>query len=326
MYIFFILSMFFLGNGLICSELVSDCQQHTQLILVPGLTMKPEFLKTMAMQMLPQFKEHVSVANAPSGCYADLGQSYCTHDFNESVIAILSNNTIEQAIIFASSQGSASVINSLVKNKNEKIKVLIVEGILTSGNHAIVRRFEKIAKYISYIPLSNYLLPYLGKLRHPFYSPAGDQAILNIENLPKDLVVIMLHSKNDPKVSFDEALAFYAGMKNHGNPVYLISKDSDKGEQHHGLFYSDGNGNEYAKEIAAINSILRHHGLSCAKNTSDIDLAPYQPDPVFDAYKASVEREKRMQWFDIGMKSLIALSAMMYVVYIIIKNKRCLYK
>lgn len=317
--IYFILSVLLSGCAIIGNEHSADYQKQTQLILVPGMSMQPEFLKKMALQMLPQFADNVSLARTPSGFYVDLGQNYCIHDFTESVAVIMDNDLAGQAVVFACSQGSASAINSIVKNKNETIKALIIEGILTSGNHAIIRNFEKKMHGVSQIPLSSYVLPYVAKILYPFYSPAGDQALLNIEKLPKDLLVIMLHCKNDPKVSFDEARAFYAGLRKNGNPVYFISKDSPEGHQHDGLFYSDDN--EYSKEVATINCILKQHGLPYAENTPDVDLEEYQPEPDFDVYEALVEKEKKVQWFDIGIKSVIGLGVIAYAVYAIIRNK-----
>lgn len=202
---------------------------------------------------------------------SDLGQDKCMNALHN---AMQQDTSTLDALVHASSQGTAALLNFIAHyGKDKRFKCLLLEGALISGNRAITHMLRgPQGEYglIMDVPFSDHFVPYLAQcLRFPFYSPAGKQPIKSLEKIPKDLPVIIAHTKEDPKLSYDDACALYYGLKLHGNEnVYLLPKSGSK--HVHILEESD---------TPVIHAILKKHGLiSGDTQAGDVDLSAYQPD------------------------------------------------
>lgn len=64
---------------------------------------------------------------------ADFGQNRCLHYLKK----ILSENKVGRRIVYAASQGTATVLNYVAHEGNKAIKAFVLEGVLVSANSAI---------------------------------------------------------------------------------------------------------------------------------------------------------------------------------------------
>ena len=204
----------------------------------------------------------------------DLGQHQCMSFLEKPLKKDKTNN----GVIHATSQGTATAFNYLaIVDKGKKIKALILEAPLVSGNDSIRHVIQDDLPALSKIPFSYYLLPYLAKIRFPWYSPSGIQVIKSIPKIPNNTPIIIIHSKKDPLLPYSGSCALYYGLRAHGNKnAYFISV---KGKRHIRILESKP---ELQKVVQAI---LKKHNLLDSKkiNLKKIDLAQYQPNP--DKYK-----------------------------------------
>jgi len=209
--------------------------------------------------------------------FRDLGQSFCERHMSE---AFEKNDNKQGAIVYATSQGTATSLNYLADtDKGKKIKALILEATLASGNSAIYHTVTGPLMNMNIctkIPFSYYLLPYAANFFMPGYRPAGKQPIKSIDAIPTDIPIVIIHSKNDMQLSYDDACALYYGLRSKGNDnVYFIHKE-DCG--HVRILESEDERN-------IIKRVLKKHGLMVGiLSVEEADLSAYQPDPM--QYKA----------------------------------------
>lgn len=210
---------------------------------------------------------------------ADLGQSGCQGYLRDAL-----QKEDKPGIVYATSQGTATAINYLAScDKKENIQALVLEAVLASGNSAIHHTLTGTSG-VNDASYSYYILPYLARIVFPCYRAAGEQPIKALDNLPKDIPIIIVHSKNDMQLPYDGACALYYGLRSKGNDnVYFISKD---GFSHINILYSD-------PERNVVRSILKKHDL--LKTSPEVsDLSEFQPDPLqykpcYDALMATKE-------------------------------------
>lgn len=261
---------------------------------------------------LPQFNgnKKKQVEN-PKFPWHDLGQKNCIAPLASLMAGMgVESNAKPKVIIHGSSQGTATAINYAAQNP-DKVHGLILEGVLASGNSAIHHTIKTIMfPRIANLPLSYYWLPYCAKVAYPSYAPAGKQPINQLEKLPKNLPVIIIHSTTDPQLPYSDALAVYYGLKKLGNPnVYLIPRN--KYGHVELLDVSD------RKEIDSIHAILDKHGLVAGhenQNSSEVDLFNYQPTISSEPYDNLIAKEKKMRIVDFGLKTTL-FSCVGYMVY-----------
>lgn len=220
---------------------------------------------------LNQKTEVINVYTSPY--IPDLGQDLCIGHLRT---ALETHKDKKNVIIHAVSQGTATALNYLAhEDKGKCIKALILESVLISGNSAIIHTLAGPlgAEIITNLPLAYYWLPYIAKIKFPFYQPGGKQAIKSIKNLPTNIPIIIIHSKKDPQVSYNGACALYYALRAQGNnSVYLITKE---GSRHMNLIdpFSDKN---------LINEVLKDHKLIEDSGAYDqqniVNKALFQPD------------------------------------------------
>jgi hypothetical protein len=238
----------------------------------------------------------------------DFGQKNCQNFLKKAIEELVSTEIIhnnDRIILHGSSQGTATTINYAANNP-QNIKALILESVMLTGNSAIFHTVDNVMLPEQYdLPDSSYYsLPYTAKAMYPSYSPTGEQPINNIDKLPNDLPIIILHDTKDFQLSFKDAQALYAYLthvKKNKN-VYLFSQESKYGE-HINLLTIDTQ-----KEISAINTILKLHGL--LPSDSDEEINPtityeYQPavQPEWLAhFDAIFNKEQNLECIDTSLK------------------------
>jgi len=160
--------------------------------------------------------------------------------------------------------------------------------VLISGNSSIEHTVgcRMNCSKITNLPFSYYWLPYFAKAIFVLYWPSGKQPIKSLKSISNELLIIIIHSENDPQLSFKDACALYYGLKSQGNNnVYLISNEDDR---HLNVMYD-------VYDDEAVRSILMKHNLLEQKMTINTDLSMYQTDhlPFKNRYNELLMKEKK---------------------------------
>ncbi|MFC1841544.1 hypothetical protein ACFLYA_00565 [Candidatus Dependentiae bacterium] len=276
-----------------------------------GLGSSPEYVK----KCLGSNKISVKKVKTPSKITEiDLGQKHCIKYLRNALASDKTNNVI----IHATSQGTATALNYLAtEDKGKKIKALILEAVLISGNDAIFHTLKGDLPCFEYLPFSYYFLPYCAKVQFPCYRPTGIQVIKTLKQIPTDIPIIIIHSQNDRQLSYKGALALYYGLRANGNNnVYLLSQD---GRRHIEILDEKP---EYQK---IVQSILKKHNvlpkswyqfLLPKKNA--IDLSLFQPNHNNDRfrkpYQNLVAKEKwhKRLWNTVVLGGITGITALAY--------------
>lgn len=260
----------------------------THLMVVPGQNgLGGDNVDTV----LPHFadKLHLKHPVETPNLIIDFGQGRCQSYLHKQMSSLKKN---DKAIIHASSQGTATAGNYTAHYaaKDKKIGALILEAVMLSGNSTI----HYNCRGVNTLPGSYYFLPYLAKFVYPFYSPAGDQLVVNAHKLPKNLPIIILHHAQDPQLPYPDAQALYAFLKlrQKNDNVYLMSKDSLWGE--HVLLLENTSVENNVQKINTINHILHKHGLLPKHK----DLLPKEAKQFFSAESNNYQPEPQQEWLD----------------------------
>ena len=237
----------------------------------------------------------------------DLGQGVCIGHLKRIV-----EQEENQVIIHATSQGTATTLNyiaSLSPAEQSKIKAIILEATLASGNSAIMHTVTGPlmgCQSIGKIPGSGYLIPYVAKANFPRYWPAGKQPIKSLDSISKNIPIILMHSKEDPQLSFDDARALYHGLRNHGNSsVYFVPFE---GWRHIEICDKDQGKRELVKKILRTQLYLKGEGLTPAEEQQ------YQPDhkgkAFREAYDNLMSQEKKHEVVGYGSAAALVGAAL----------------
>jgi len=277
---------FLLFSLAFCSHSIGAMDKPKATILaIPGqngLGSEPEYIQNC-------FGDDVDVRKVKTPSLGiDFGQKFCMKHLSNAIKLEKNKNLV----IHATSQGTATALNYLAtmhknrKNQNKEIKALILESAMISGNNAIEHTVQgDLMKmpFLTRLPFSYYWLPYCCKVLFPLYKPSGKQVIKSIKNLPKDIPVVIIHSKNDQQLPCEGAFALYYGLRSMGNNnVYIICKNYS--EQHLNLLCPLP---YYITQI--IYKILHTHNIAINDAypaiDNSIDLKQYQPNP--DGFKGT---------------------------------------
>ncbi|MEX0848861.1 MAG: hypothetical protein WD055_01395 [Candidatus Dependentiae bacterium] len=201
----------------------------------------------------------------------DLGQSVCIKHLKSAI------DQKDNVIIHATSQGTATTLNycaMLSAAEQSKIKAIILEAVLASGNSAIMHTVTGPLmgwNSVESAPGSRYVVPYAAKAVYPRYWPAGKQPIKSIADICSDVPIIIMHSKKDQQLSFKDAQALYYGLRSHGNNnVYFVPFE---GYDHISIC------DRHPEKKELVKKILRTQlDLAGEKLTSE-EKQQYQPDP-----------------------------------------------
>ena len=218
--------------------------------------------------------DHVNVAPVTTpGILPDLGQEHCLRHLRTAI----ARKPFDNAIIHATSQGTATAINYVAhEDQGRRIKALVLESVIGSGNSAIERTVGGPAMQMNHVtdlPFSYYWLPYVAQISTmQTYFPFGKQPIKSLSKIPNDLPVIIAHSKQDMQLSYRDACALYCGLRLQGNNnAYLITKPD---AQHISIL-----DNQNDQDI--VRNILKKHKLLPGEcDATKLDLSVIQPDPM----------------------------------------------
>lgn len=286
-------------------------ETQTRLIVVPGQNGVGGIEATNTHFVLPRLAHDRSFVGTPLST-PDFGQSRCQEYLNKTMSELPKTG---KNVIHASSQGTATSLNYAAHNP-DKVHALILEGVMLSGNSAIAHTTaNQISPSIDSAPIvRDYSLPYSAKsFMFPFYAPAGEQPIFNVEKLPKNLPIILIHATQDPQLAFKDTVALYAFLRTtqKNNNVYLIPREM----YGHVLLLDENN----IKEINAINAILEKHGLLPQSLAPDsVDLSFYQPEPTQEAladFNIRKTKETRLWYFDKFLKFSLLGVALTYILH-----------
>lgn len=248
--------------------------QNTHIVAIPGqngLGGNNYYMENI----FPQFKNKIHYAQTPTEkLKIDLGQKNCIGLAFETLLPLLDNPEVEKIILHGSSQGTATAQNIIGTYFHTKIKAVILEAVMASGNSAIAYN-TNVDNALLYASAS-----YGAKCVFPSYSPSGMQAIDNINKIPKDLPIIIMHNPNDKCLPYSDALALYQGLYDNGYKNAYFLPIIHRGSNHINLLST-----QYHKaEIAALYAILKKHELLPDENSTiitdeSINVEIYQPTP-----------------------------------------------
>jgi hypothetical protein len=233
------------------------------------------------------------------GSTIDLGQGNCIADFERQY-----NNDPKaknkKRLFYGVSQGTATLTNWLAKKthkeQNETAKLLVLEGVLGSGNSGIMHTIHSVFPTATYLPFARLWLPLVAKFAaFRTYNPLGKQAISSAKKLSPALPVVIMHNQGDPQLSINDAREYYCTLREQGNDnAYLIETNNGaahfdilQGPLHDPFEHSHrrgANDEEIATKKASLQEIYKKHGLPSACDTSSgstpVDhalIAPCQP-------------------------------------------------
>ena len=237
-------------------------------------------------------------------CFPDLGQRRCVKNLRREFSEY---NLPDAIILYGHSQGCATVLNYLADMDEcvaEKIKCVILEAPVLSGNSAIIHTLRRnggsFLQRIAKLPLSYYWLPYFAKFMFPFYWPAGRQPVKSIDQIPNNIPIIIVHSRYDSQVPYDGSCALYYKLRSSGsnNNVYFIAKDSG---DHIQILQN-------VSEAAVVRSILAKHRILATSDdlAQRIECSAYQPDhrqfkPIYDALIRKENNHVRLKYAAYGL-------------------------
>lgn len=124
--------------------------------------------------VIGEFSRVISV-NTPS-LLLDLGQYFCQRHLDDA----LTNSPYpdDDAIIYATSQGTATALNYLARKPSPNIKAVVLEAALASGNSAVYHTVTGPAMgddWLRSVPGAYYVLPYLASFICLGYRPGGNK-------------------------------------------------------------------------------------------------------------------------------------------------------
>jgi hypothetical protein len=178
----------------------------------------------------------------------DLGQGVCVEHLSRDFPAS------GDVAFHATSQGTASTLNfvsQLSQADQARIRVIVLEAVLASGNSAIIHNAKDILGSSAESEVCYYSAPYSATFMFPRYSPSGMQPIKSIAHISREIPIVIVHSKEDGCLPYSGACALYYGLRAQGHEnVYFISCE---GRDHIQVLES--------KPIAqmCLRKILEHH-------------------------------------------------------------------
>lgn len=296
-------------------------QGTTKLVVVPGQNVLGGIIKGQIVSntdiVIPQLKDQRHFCETPA-LIPDFGQERCLSYLRKT----LTHNVegADNVIIHASSQGTATALNYICNQAEPRvknIKAVILEAVMLSGNSAIYHTTQRmVAPWATSLPGSYYWLPYIAQRLYINYTPAGIQSILNIDKLPKNIPIIIIHNTHDPQLSYQDAQALYAYLQQNNHNTYLFKHIYPEGDPGHVLLLNEENNK---KEIQAIQTILNQHDLleTQTKSEQKVDLTPYQPKVKkkwLDHFNNVLNKEQKIWYFDKILKGTM-ISVVVYFMH-----------
>lgn len=174
------------------------------------------------------------------------------------------NPHLKKTILCGVSRGAATIINYLgtTKNSLKDVTAIILEcpfDSLHSVIDNIIKRFK-----LWWIPKIKRLSNKIVKKLYQEYNHHGIAPIDVIENIPKNIPVILVHSKKDWFIPIDATRRLYLALKETGHKYLYLIETPEGG---HGKILWNKSGSLYRNSVHAI--FKKHkisHNSSWAKN------------------------------------------------------------
>jgi len=209
---------------------LSSMDHKVHMVIIPGQNgLGGDYIDTSSEKRLFDNipLNNIHRASTPGFLKADFGHSRCMADANETINPLTKDDNCESIILHGSSQGTATTCLIAALKNNDKIKALILESVMLSGNSTIAHTLCGTPQCSS---IKYYTLAYLAKLAYPFYNPAGKHVIDTCDTIDDNLPIIIMHAPDDFQISCQDGLAFYAHLKNKGHKnVYFIENNNLSG-------------------------------------------------------------------------------------------------
>jgi hypothetical protein len=212
-------------------------------------------------------REYVQT-EVPDLSHADLGQKNCLRCFESELEKNQAALNHKKYILLGQSQGTATITKWVAqlspKEQNEKVGCMVLEGVLGSGNSAIMHVAERMdyLKALTYMPFSRLWVPWVGKAAFMrSYNPWGKQPLSSAKKISPDIPVVIMHAPNDPQLSINDARKLYCTLKQNGNKnVYLFEIDTPK-EEHTDLLSKIKDKDKKDTIMRTVQAIYKKHKL-----------------------------------------------------------------
>lgn len=244
---------------------------------------------------------------------ADLGQKNCVADFERQ---FNQNRTTlnRKYLLYGFSQGTATLTHWLAKKthaqQNEATQLLVLEGVLGSGNSAIQHTVGYHAPFAPYLPFARLWLPWAAKavaLRG--YNPLGTTTIELAKKLSPTLPVVIMHNQGDTELSINDAREYYCALREQGNNnAYLM--EIDNGKAHCEVlseYYREDGYPERHDKIRDLQAIYKKHGLPSKPQGNSYEPIDDHNSPFHftQEYQPSVQEVRRRISKTTGYKNIL---------------------
>lgn len=251
----------------------------------------------------------------PFSSTADFGQELCKEPLIKAIEEHFKKHPNSKIRIYAASQGTSTAKNTVAwfarqdKNKAEKDKItprisaVFLESPMITGNsaihHCVTNTFYfgpiPYGALLGKLPHSDLIITNLAKLIFPMYDPLGEQALVNLDDIPPHILIFIAHSTKDTILPWEGALGVGGRLKKRGNKnVYFFKSERNL---HIDLLMNEKQSSENDKDIPLIeaetkkhiyfsNMIFKEHGL------------PYYPE-IINTGNIPFHEIKEITQFDI---------------------------
>lgn len=145
----------------------------------------------------------------------DFGQTNCINLLTEAFDKIDAHRDI---VLYANSQGTATVLNWMSDSANSarirgRVRLVVLEAVMASGNTAIWHTIHSMIipssiRYIIECLKLDALVPVLVSMFvFRAYEPLSPQPLKRAENFPRNIPVVIVHSRGDRQLSYNDACA-----------------------------------------------------------------------------------------------------------------------
>ncbi len=168
------------------------------------------------------------------------------------------------------SKGAATLINTVGSQAIPNIKALVLESPFANASEVV--RNHKLARYSAL----GFLFggDRLAKWSFPNYKPDGIQPIKVVNKIPRDVPIMIFHSKKDALIDIEHSRKLYLELiKENRDNVYLIeTEDGD----HANVIWNQTRKNLFILNV--IHEFYKKYNLPyCPELIKNIDLKKFQP-------------------------------------------------
>ncbi len=289
-------------------QAIATDQEHTKSITFPDTQKETGYgINRMISEITTLIKKPVNRSKMYMGTGADIQAI-------DTILQTVSQNN--DLILYGCSRGGTALINYLAQHNPDHIAAIILDATPAHMPATIHPILAKIGIHSSYDEtIFSTLFPaYLQN------STGTKQLISKIKN--KKIPILLIHSQNDTKVSYDHSLQLYQEFKQNGfKNVYLATIPSGK----HSFLLQDVHAN--AVYLQAVHSFYKQFGFPYNSQWVQDNLQQYQPtldnvqEQIAEYADALTKEYKQSKQRNIVGASLITILLISYLLY---KKFECL--